>query len=233
MTAPNDDIDFESVLEEAGKSSVSSRQKARSKKYAWIATIAGIIIVAFAGYLIFAFATKTSFEEDIPLTENISRWTPLGWESDGINDEGQGVSFSANGVEWTPSDKGKYFEGSIGEDTCSLTFTRIGNGLGVSDLKSTEMYTEEFQRENKFSGLSETWLETTVGVNVEFMRASYSNASGDNLLAYYRGSPENSGFVMLILSCGAEESLEKILPDNGGSEVSEIALLRPSSFSPF
>lgn len=234
MTEQNSKIDFSSILEEAEKHSTSDRQNQRFKKHMWVTLITGSIILAFAGYLIFAFASKTDFNKDVPLSENISRWTPLNWETDGISDE-KGKAFTANGVKWTPAEEGQFFTSEVGDSSCTLKFAKLGNGLGSTDQESTDKYTQEFMKESVSSfESSNVWLETTVGESkVEVVKSSYENAEGSFSYSYYRGTPENNGFIMLIASCDDSEALKEILPDQGGSEVAEIALLRPSTFSPF
>lgn len=233
MTEPSKDIDFSSILQQSEKHSVSERQKGKLKKHLRVTAVAGAIILAFAGYLIFAFVAKTDFTSNIPLSENISRWTPLNWETDGIKD-GDGVAFTANGTSWEPSDEGQYFQADVGEAVCTVKVSRLGNGLGTNDRNSSDAYTAEFRKSNEMNEVSDVWLDTTVdGVQIEFVKASYENTEGNPSYSYYRGSPENNGFVMLIASCSDEEALKEILPDEGGSEVAELALLKPSTFSPF
>lgn len=232
MTQQNDGIDFSSILKESEKHSVSKRQNSKFKKHMIVTGIAGTIILMFAIYLIVAFTSKTSFDSDVPLSENISRWTPLNWETDGVSGD-SGVPFTALNVDWVPKE-GQYFEGTVNSSVCSLRMSKLGNGLGSTDKESTLKYSEEFQRSSsEVYDNSQVWLETTENVKVEFMKSSYVNGEGNPTYSYYRGSPENNGLIMMIVSCEDQESLEELLPDEGGSEVSELAKVKPSAFSPF
>ena len=226
--------DINDVLKQAGNVDVTSKNK-KSATRKVIVSIACVIVAAIIVVpLLVAFLTKTDFSKDVPLTENISRWTPLNWTTaDGDLKEDMTIK-SENG-DW------KFVEslGSLSNETlgCTLTFTSVTGDTGEKggDLENTDGYKQSISREvGGLDNIETVWVDVfEQDSRVQMNKATYVS-DGKYGSVVYRHSPENARIMLGIYSCETEEALKKVNIGGDGSEFSSLGItVKPSFFSAF
>jgi hypothetical protein len=212
------------VLDKA-KTVDTSKSKKKSKTLRWV--ISGVLLVAIVGVFSFNIKnwfTPSNFNEDIPLSENISRWDALSWGAKG-NFEGDNLDTKTG--DWTLNTETGDFT-SKEYDGCSMYFNRLTGDYGDfgNDKQDTEAYTKKFFEGKELSN-STAWV-TLKGYDtrgIEVAKSKYIDEAGNYSMAYYRHSPLNKVVFFGVVRCADESTLEKIAPTDGdGSELADLGI---------
>lgn len=219
------------LSEALSKASSTSTEKKNKKATTIKVVVAGALGVAIVGAFVFGtqnWFAKNDFTKPIALSENITQWTSLSWDTENHFEGDLTNKFGT----WSFDDENGNFTND--ELKCSSLFTKLRGDYGDTkdDASSTEKYKARFaEGQEETSTTSKVFLplkEYPEG-GVEALKTYYTGSDGNYNVAYYRHSPENETIFLGVVTCETDESLQKVAPVEGdGSEIETLGFwLKP------
>lgn len=208
---------------------------AKTKKQKTVKTFVVFVCIAitaiFVGFTLTAFLTKTDFNKDVPLDEDISRWTPLNWvTSEGhINPD---TVLTSDVGEWTASKEASSFTNK--ETGCTLLLSSVtgDTGVGGGDRKNTDTYrTNIGNTVGTLENVKDVWVQVDGGARVEMTQANYKNGLDKFGQVIYRHSPANAKIMLAVFSCDSEEQLAEVTEGDALGNLG--VMVKPDFFNVF
>lgn len=181
------------------------KQIGKLTKIVTIVVGSGLMVGLFS-YGLTQWFKPTDFTNEVALTEDVSRFSPLSW----VTPEGE--LENAYGSWVRTDDSRPYVNDSFG---CSILLADLpgASAEAGSDLGDTNLYSEIFnQPENGDVSTVKDMIPVNTGGAIEVLRTQYFNADENKqYVTFYRNTIKNETVYLAIVECENEDNYETIM----------------------